>query len=283
MIVHNTILEETNKRGIKVVINGQGSDEALAGYFRYISGAYLLDLLLSRKGKFFKEFNTLISRNNYSNFFLISQMLKTILSKPYSSFLRAKYIEKSISRLTKDFIRNNYHHYKSNWRFSILGNNFNKYLLYQINHGKLNYILHYEDISSMLQSIEMRSPFLDYRMMEFAFSIPNEFKFNNGISKIILRDTIGTMLPPSITHNREKIGFTTPFNDYISKVPELRAYIFSVLNSKDFINKCIWDAQKIQYIFQHPEKFPNFPFWRFLNLEIWSKVFKISNLMHTNI
>ncbi len=277
-IAHNNIMKECNKRGIKVVLNGQGSDEAYAGYARYISGVHLLDQLLSSGGSFLREFHQLNTQNKYSKSFLIAQMIKSTLSQSSSSYLRAKFQEKSIGCLDKDFIKENYSHYNSEYKFSLKGDNLNKYLLNLINHQGLNAILHYEDISSMQQSIEIRSPFMDYRLMEFAFSIPNDLKFKNGVTKIIQRETIGKMLPDSITKTRKKIGFLTPFTDYISSIPEFRSYIFETLNSQSFISKKIWKADKIIKIFRNPSKYSNFPFWRVINLEVWSKMYNITNL-----
>ena len=277
-IAHHNMMKACKKKGIKVVLNGQGSDEAYAGYTRYISGVHLLDQLLSRRGNFFQEFHQLNTQNQYSKPFLIAQMFKSTLNKPCSSYLRAKYQEKIISCLNKDFIKENYSHYNSDYKFSLKGNNFNKHLLNQISHQGLNTILHYEDISSMQQSIEIRSPFMDYRLMEFAFSIPNKLKFKNGISKIIQRETIGKMLPDSITKNRKKIGFSTPFIDYISNDPNFRSYISETMNSQSFTSKRIWKAEKIIKIFSDPSKYPNFPFWRVINLEVWSKMYNITNL-----
>ena len=277
-IAHNNIMKKCNERGIKVVLNGQGSDEAYAGYVRYISGVHLLDQLLSRKGNFFSEFHHLNSLNKYSKSHLLSQMFKSTLSLPFSSYLRAKYIEKSLSCLNSEFVKSNYNHYKSDWKFSLKGDNLNRYLLNHITHKTLNNILQYEDVSSMMESIEIRSPFMDYRLMEFAFSIPNKLRFNKGVTKVIQRETIGKMLPDSITHNRKKIGFNTPFTEYLSGDPAFKSYIFDIINSKSFSSKKIWDAGKIIKKFENPEKYPEFPFWRFINMEVWSKGYNISNL-----
>lgn len=277
-IAHHNIMEACKKEGIKVVLNGQGSDEAFAGYDRYISGVHLLDQLLSRGGKFLKEFYHLNQDNNYAKSFLLIQMVKSILNQPFASYLRAKYQEKSIGCLDKNFVKANINHYKSEYKFSIKGNNFNEYLLNQINHQGLNTILHYEDISSMSQSIEIRSPFLDYRVMEFAFSIPNKLKFNNGITKLIQRETIGKMLPDFITKNRQKIGFNTPFEEYIDTDANFKAYVGDILNSQSFKSKKIWKANKVAKVFQHSAKYPLFPYWRVINLEVWSKVYNINNL-----
>lgn len=277
-IVHQNIMRECKTKGIKVVLNGQGSDEAYAGYVKNICGVILTDKLLSLTGNFLREFHSLNTLNKFSKPTLITQMIKSTLKQTFSSYLRAKYQEKSMQCLSKDFINENYKHYQSEYHFSFRGNNFGNYLLNQINHQGLNNILHYEDISSMQQSIEIRSPFMDYRLMEFAFSIPNELKFKNGVTKVIQRETIGKLLPDSITKNREKIGFSTPFTDYISNDKNLKSYIFDILNSQQFKSKNIWNADKITSKFENPSRNTSFPFWRVVNLEIWSKVYNICNL-----
>ena len=277
-VIHSNLMNECRKMGIKVVLNGQGSDEAFAGYDRLVSGALLLDKLLSINGNFLKEFHHLNKLNKYTKSFLLSQMLKTTLNQAYTSYLRAKYQEKIIPCLNNDFIKDNYGHYKPEFNFCLKGNNFNRYLLTQINQKMLNNILHYEDISSMLKSIEIRSPFMDYRLMEFAFSIPNELKFKNGITKVIIRDTIGKLLPDSITKNRQKIGFFNPFTEYITNDPNFKTYAFSIIRSRSFLSKKIWHPDKINKVFKNPNKYPKFSFWRVLNLEIWSRVYSINNL-----
>ena len=276
-IAHNNIMKECHKLGIKVVLNGQGSDEAFAGYDRYHAGAFLSDQLISKNGKFLDEFKLLNTKDKYSAPFLISQMAKSVLNQNFASYLRARFQEKTISCFNKDFLKANYHHFKPAYKFSLKGNNFNNYLLTQINQQGLNHILHYEDVSSMSQSIEIRSPFMDYRLMEFAFSIPNELRFNKGVTKVIQRDTIGKLLPDSIT-KAKKIGFTTPFKDYISNDPNFKTYISDVLNSKSFTSKKIWDADKIKKVFSNTKDNPAFPYWRIINLEVWSKVYNITNL-----
>jgi asparagine synthase (glutamine-hydrolysing) len=277
-IAHNNIMSACHDRNIKVVLNGQGSDEAYAGYDRYMAGAYLLQQLISRKGKFLEEFRTINAKNKFSKPFLIAQMMKSVLDQSYTAYLRAKYQEKSIHCLSKDFIKEGYDHYQPGYKFSLKKNNFTNYLLNTIRQQGLNHILHYEDISAMQQSIEIRSPFMDYRMMEFAFSIPTELKFNNGVTKLIQRKTIGTMLPDSITKNRQKIGFQTPFKEFISEDKNFKGFVNDLLSSEKFKSKRIWNAQKIQKVFKDKDKYPNFPFWRVINLEVWSRVYGITNL-----
>lgn len=277
-IVHNNIMKECKKKGIKVVLNGQGSDEAFAGYDRYFCGVFLIDQLLSRKGNFIREFSALNKKNGYSKKILFMQMLKSLISPSLSAYLRARFIEKTIPILDQKFVKKNNQKIKTDYKFSIKGNNLTNYLLDCINNQGLNTILHYEDISSMNQSIEIRSPFVDYRMMEFAFSIPTEIKFKEGVTKIIIRDTVGKLLPKSITENRNKLGFNTPFKSYLVSDGDFKKFVDDMLISDSFKAKTIWDSDKLAEIFKNPEKFSGFPFWRIINLEIWAKTYNISNL-----
>jgi asparagine synthase (glutamine-hydrolysing) len=277
-IAHNNIMKLCKKKGIKVVLNGQGSNKAYAGYIRYISGVFLVSKLVKNPREFWSKYKVLRHVNGYSRNFLFSQMFKAIINQSTASFLRAKYQEKSIQILDKDFVKENRGHFKKSYKFSLSGNSFNEYLLHQINHQGINTILHYEDVSSMNQSIEIRSPFMDYRLMEFAFSIPTEYKFSEGITKKIQRDTIGKDLPKSITESRKKISFKTPFLDYLESDEGFKKLVFSILDSENFKSRKIWNAKAIREKFNQINDNKEFPYWRIINLEIWAKAYGIQNL-----
>ena len=204
-------------------------------------------------------------------------MLKATVSKKTASINRAKYKEKTISCLNIDFVKQNYNHYKNSYAYSSKGDNLINYSIEHINNTGLSAILHYEDVSSMQNSIEMRSPFMDYRLMEFAFSIPDNAKFDMARTKKIIRSTIGKELPDNIVNNYKKLGFETPFMSYL-KDPLFADYIQKLINSDSFNKKSIWNASAIREKFNNVDKYPNFPFWRIINFEVWSKMNNITNL-----
>jgi asparagine synthase (glutamine-hydrolysing) len=71
------------------------------------------------------------------------------------------------------------------------------------------------DRASMLNSLELRSPMLDYKIVEFAFSeVPNALKANNGERKILLKHLAKRLLPPQLDLNRKQ-GFSIPFNSWL--------------------------------------------------------------------
>ena len=71
-------------------------------------------------------------------------------------------------------------------------------------------LLQFEDRNSMAFSIESRVPFLDHRIVEFAFTLPDDAKIHEGRTKRILRDSMNGVLPDAITNRTDKKGFVTP-------------------------------------------------------------------------
>ncbi len=274
---HYTLMKEIKKRNVKVVLNGQGSDEAWCGYDKYILGYFLLDILLSNPVKFFSQFKSFSQKKKYSYKFILLQTLKAVLTRRYVSYLRSKYQEKILPCLNEDFVKKNYHYFKNPEYNKLSQNNLSGYLKYNIRYQGFNQILHYEDHSSMQNSIEIRSPFIDYRLMEFAFWIPTEYKLNNGITKKILREMFKDKLPDSIVNNSRKIGFVTPFENWMNE-KKAKSFIDELINSDSFRNKSILDPVKIQDIFKNKNGNSQFPYWRVINLELWSQAYKINNL-----
>lgn len=274
---HYTLMKEIKKQNVKVVLNGQGSDEAWCGYDKYILGYFLLGHLLSNPGKFFTEMNSFSEQKKYSYKYILQQVLKALLSRRRASYLRSKYQEKIYDTLSNDFIRNNkrYLDNPSYKRFS--KNSLVNYLKYNIQYQGFNQILHYEDHSSMQNSIEMRSPFIDYRLMEFAFSIPVKHKLDNAVTKKILRELFKDKIPGSIINNPKKIGFVTPFDNWMDN-GKIKSLTDDLINSESFNNKSIFNSKKIKDIFNNKNKFTQFPYWRVINLELWSQIYEIDNL-----
>ncbi len=276
-LAHYILMKEIKKENVKVVLNGQGADEAWCGYDKYIIGYFLLDLLLSNPLQFFLEMSAFSEKKKHSYKHFIAQTLKAILSRRYSSSLRSKYKEKISECLSPEFYKNNYSYFRNSDYNKFSANNLEGYLKYNIQYQGFSQILHYEDHSSMQNSIEVRSPFIDYRLMEFAFSIPVEKKLSKGRTKKILRELFKEKLPDSIINNYEKIGFVTPFDDWLEQ-PAMKEFVRDLLNSDSFNKKTIFDPKKIRKIFNERKNYPDFPYWRIINLELWSQVYEIKNL-----
>lgn len=90
------------------------------------------------------------------------------------------------------------------------------------------------DLMSMANSLEVRSPFLDYELVNFIFSLPEDFKINTSIRKRIAQDTFKEMLPAKL-YNRPKKGFEVPLLKWFRG--EMKSMITDDLLSKSFIEE----------------------------------------------
>jgi len=179
------------KEGVKVMLDGQGADEILAGYEKFYLG-----ILRSEKGLLGK-INTLYAlvrlhqipwRKSWSDF--KNYLLKNQKEQKYSwlklnpdpsqLFQRSK--EDSVLAMSKNLIAE-------------LG---------------LNALLRYEDKNAMSFGIESRVPFLDHELVEFCLSLPADLKIRKGIRKWILRESRKEVLPEMIRNRYDKLGFATP-------------------------------------------------------------------------
>jgi asparagine synthase (glutamine-hydrolysing) len=90
------------------------------------------------------------------------------------------------------------------------GSRLNRFLYHLTFHTSLPSLLHYEDRNAMAFSIESRVPFLDHRLVEFVFSLPDEDKIRMGETKWMLRQGLSGILPEAIRRRGDKKGFVTP-------------------------------------------------------------------------
>ena len=100
------------------------------------------------------------------------------------------------------------------------------------------------DMMSMSNSLEVRSPFLDVDVVDFAFSLPQEYKINATIKKKIVQDAFRQMLPESL-YNRPKQGFDVPLLTWFRK--NMFGFIFDdLLSEKNIETQGIFNITAIQ-------------------------------------
>jgi asparagine synthase (glutamine-hydrolysing) len=88
------------------------------------------------------------------------------------------------------------------------------------------------DRYSMINGVEIRMPFLDHRIVSFAFSIPSSSKVRDGYTKAIVRDGMRGFIPDKIRLLKRKIGFSSPFNEWIRG--PLKPWLMEEINSQEF-------------------------------------------------
>lgn len=109
-------------------------------------------------------------------------------------------------------------------------------------------LLHYEDRDSMAFSIEARTPFLDYRLIELAFQLPPELKIDGATTKVVLREAMRDVLPAAIRDRRDKKGYPTPFAVWARGIH--RDWIRDILGSERCRKRGFFEAGKLDRLLE---------------------------------
>ncbi len=131
-------------------------------------------------------------------------------------------------------------------------------------------LLRYEDRNSMAFSIEARVPFLDYRVVEFAFSLPPAAKLDHGLTKRVLREAMAGIVPASILARTDKRGFETPVVRWI--VDRHAGWLRSTLVGGRAVERGLLDRDRLSAFLERRLARPRGPghdVWRLLSLELW--------------
>ena len=260
------LMKLISENGIKVVLDGQGSDEYLAGYmhsFYRLIGGMIRDGKLSNAFRITNEVSDKLSLSkskSISHFgksllsaFSSEQQLYSLEYKNYYPFLLNK-----MPTVTPFILKSKEGTLLDNFLFQLLFNT------------SLPSLLQYEDRNSMAFSIESRVPFLDHRLVEFAFSLRDEEKIRGTETKYILRQALEGILPDAITNRQDKKGFVTPGENKWLKGP------LSHLMDLDFSNLSFLKKNLISSILNDYRKGDTSKailVWRIVVLNYWIKNF----------
>ncbi|HEX4849205.1 MAG TPA: asparagine synthase (glutamine-hydrolyzing), partial [Puia sp.] len=187
----------------KVLLDGQGSDEVLAGYSKYIHW-FLQELLRSKFLAFWKEKNNL-TQNSIEFKWGIKNYAAAYFPLQASRQLERKEANKSQKNqdITEAF--------KEAWfdrqsLYKPIVFSLNDILYFNTCQSGLDELLRYADRNSMAHGREVRLPFLNHELVEFIFSLPSSFKIHAGWTKYLLRKCMQSELPDQIVWRKDKIG-----------------------------------------------------------------------------
>ena len=235
---------------VSVVLDGQGADEMMAGYLPYYF-VYLRQLLKEKK------YVTLAKEILLS----MDVVLKYLFIKNNNKFGIKNWLNEEFAEKYK------------NEKFHIENSHLKRRLHEDIFKNSLQSLLRYEDKNAMRFSIEGRVPFLDFRLVELLFSLPDKAIIKNGWNKHILRESTKDMLPALINQRRNKIGFTTPEYEWFKKESK---HIMALLTGERFEAKKYVNQAEVIMRFQDfidGKTDDTMFFWRILNLELWMREF----------
>lgn len=191
--------------GISVTLDGHGADEMFSGYNDLFLAMLTSDITrLKEVNSISKSLNTGVLPVNISKFKLISDALKAwfrFFARDARDFFRK---DKYLSH--EDLRHINYR------KMSVFERR-----LYVIFHLTiLPTLLRNYDRYSMAESVEVRMPFMDHRLVSFVFSLPLSSKLGEGYTKRILRDAMKDIVPEPILTRRDKIGWNAPLHNWLS-------------------------------------------------------------------
>jgi asparagine synthase (glutamine-hydrolysing) len=207
------VFELARKKGVKVLLDGQGADETLGGYLRYYKW-YWQELF--RKGKLRRSGELAAAKEaGIQENFGIQNMIASYFPGFATIVLEKQYLLKAIKHedLAKDFViqQSREAYYTVPEHFTLNG-----VLYFSTRTHGLGELLRLADRNAMAHGREVRLPFLSHELVEFIFSLPAHFKIRKGWSKWILRESVKDRLPEEITWRRNKVGFEPPQREWMA-------------------------------------------------------------------
>lgn len=207
VFVQYKVYELARQHGIKVLLDGQGADETLAGYQKYFKW-YWQELFRERKLIRSKEVKH-ANEKGVNESFGFRNVIAALVPDFASVILEQQYLVNALSHpdLSKDFVQlqSKEAYYSRPTVYTLNGALYFNTCM----HG-LEELLHYADRNSMAHGREVRLPFLDHKLVEFIFSLPSSFKIRNGWTKWLLRKSMENHLPGNIVWRKDKVGFEPP-------------------------------------------------------------------------
>jgi len=268
-IIPTFLLSQFSRQDVVVALSGDGGDEAFGGYERYRAGKLLDDLnpflyfnplmLIpskripnSRIRKLLRHSRPQNLMDRYRGFQSLFQPndLRRLLNKDFvERMIDDPFVETWESVWSKDKIR------------KMQEVDLKSYLP-----GDLMYKV---DIASMANSLEVRSPFLDYRVVEFGLSLPWRYKVGKGENKHILREIAREFVPRELI-DRPKMGFGIPRGSWLRN--ELRGMVNEVLLDGKFRSRGWFNQKEVEKVIKlHNEgQELDHLIWPMFTLQLWA-------------
>ncbi len=208
-------LAKNARKYVKVVLSGEGADELFGGYPMYLAGGHF-DRYAHKVPRPVRKALGTVARHapNFKgrNFLIRGAM------EPYQRFMRANYVFQSAERqkyLKRPIATKLPEEYSKRYFDEVPNLDEPTQLQYVDMHTWMIYdILLKADRMSMANSLELRVPFLDRKMLELSTRIPTRYRAANETTKIALRGAAIKQLPER-TANKKKLGFPVPLNDWL--------------------------------------------------------------------
>ena len=275
-VIPMLFLCENVRKEVKVALSGDGGDELFMGYGYYqwmrrlrmiqrISGQTGMKLamhLLKGMGSRFNRASSILDHKNLPEAWLHvwSQEQYMFSEREIAGLTGKKYEHQSLypywQRLTEMGLRDEE----------------------RISFTDLKYYLPYDllykvDTASMAYGLEVRLPFLDHRLVEFAINLPLKYKLRGKEQKILPKQVLESFLPPDLVHRR-KWGFPAPVNHWLHK--EYSQFIRQYLNRESLDKSGVFDPDRVHHLlrnFQAGRDFDYKKVWALISFQMWFEAY----------
>jgi len=269
---------------VTVALSGDGGDELFGGYNRYIPDSrdqsfgllpeWVRKTVLGRIGQWLpmsmrgKDYLQYISKSSEQRYLqrvgiCSPEIKKTLYCEEMNSQLWTTDAYQFAEEIMKNYSHNGY---------------LNRLLYRDLKTYLPNDILVKVDIASMVHSLEVRVPFLDHELVEFAATIPQSLKIRKGSTKYILKQAIANLVPSNVL-NKRKQGFAVPLNRWFRK--ELKDYSYDLLTSSAFKNRGIFSGQSVEDLLdKHQKGHSNYGaiIWALTFFETWMETYMTNEI-----
>jgi asparagine synthase (glutamine-hydrolysing) len=231
------------RRGVVVTLDGQGADEQLAGYSRYVRNLLVHAPLAALPG----EVAALLKLQGFGAAVAIGlggQLLRRVAGRGAVAALAARlHMGADPAHTVNEALAQDFHTHLQN-------------------------LLHYGDKTSMAWSVESRMPFMDVRLVEFLATVPPAYKIHDGWTKWLARQALSERLPPEVTWRRDKMGWAVPESAWFNAGEgPLAGWLQQQLQGSAFAQQAAAQAGIVSARATLTQRL------RLLNLAVWHRLF----------
>ncbi len=294
----SSVYQAMRQDGVRVSLDGHGVDEMLLGYPHLVKVSYkqamqskniafandLAQTYLQMFHDSEKEQAKQRLLESYKTPFKLKTFVYENLTphflKAFYKFFKSKIFKKEINQVLYIDYTQWLHGFQPLHIESLTDKQINtahlplaEQVLYQTFHETtLPTILRNFDRASLRYGVEIRMPFMDWRLVTYIFSLPLESKVGNGFTKRILRDAMKGLMPEAIRQRTLKIGFSAPLYEWF--MGELKEYLLDTVYSQSFLQSPLWNGKLIaNFVAQRTkdnswDRFECTQIWKYLNAHI---------------